>query len=188
MQGSIGPSSAEGMEVREMETSQGKKKYLGVGLLLFLSILVLLVFSIRPSFGPELPTAPKKTEVFFKVKIINAQTLKEWLEKGRPFLLVNASWPQEYAQGHIPTAVSLHRLGLSNPGYPSSVANAKEGDRQIPVIFYCNGPAWSKADPCVRAIVRELQNGSKQVYWFKEGMRAWRALGYPMTSSSKKVF
>lgn len=138
------------------------------------------------SLPPELPQPEQGRETRFRVNFLEAHELKDWLQEGKPFRLVDARWPQEYHRGHIPTAVSVPRAGISNPGYRSSNASAKEGGRQVPVVFYCNGPAWGKMDPCVRAIVRELLTGS-EVYWFKGGMRAWRAHGYPVVQPERET-
>ncbi|MFQ5882408.1 MAG: rhodanese-like domain-containing protein [Candidatus Methylomirabilales bacterium] len=165
-----------------MITTHGTKRYLylGVGLLLF-PISAFLVYSstLSSSSRPDLPSTPEKGETPVKVNFIKAHELKDWLDNGAPFLLVDARRPEEYANGHIPTAVSVDRHPLSKRG-------RNQGKRQVPVIFYCNGPVWGQADPCVRAIARAFQSGSNQVYWFKEGIRAWRAQGYSVMTSSQE--
>lgn len=178
---SLSPTVARRMT--GLEVNHGTKKYLGVSLLLPISAFVVYLGSLSPTL--DVPVTPRGDETHLQVNFINAHELREWLEKGQPFVLVDARWPMEYAHGHIPTGVSVHRLGLSNPGYQFSRASAKEGGGQVPVVFYCNGPATVKSDPCVRAIVRELQRGSSQVYWFKGGMRTWRDHGYPVVGGSK---
>jgi len=61
----------------------------------------------------------------------------------------------------------------------------KEGAPHVPVVVYCDGPPMVKSGPCVRAIVRELQRGITDVYWFKGGIKAWRGQGYEVTEVSK---
>ncbi len=161
-----------------MTANQGKIKYLGVSLLLLFPISALLVFSSGLSTGPELPATSQPTEVLSKINTIKAEELKEWLDQGRSFLLLDARSPEEFAAGHIPTAVNLRPHRTSNGG-------VKVEDSEVPIVLYCTGHSGSKNDPCFRAIVREFQNGSSQVYWFKEGMRAWRTQGYPVMTSAK---
>lgn len=178
---SLSPTVARRMTGLRM--NHGTKKYVGVSLLVPISTFVVYLGSLSPTL--DLSMTPRGDEKHLQVNFINAHELREWLEKGQPFDLVDARWPEEYAHGHIPTAVSLHRLGVSNPGYQSSKGSAKESDRQVPLVFYCNAPAMTKSDPCVRAIVRELQRDSSQVYWFKAGMRTWQDNGYPVVGGSK---
>ncbi len=160
-----------------METIRHSKKYLGVGLFLLLSpISILLAFHSGFSFGSKLPTISQATEIPSKVTIINGQELKSWLDQGQSFLLIDARSPEEYADGHIPTAVNIRFLRSSN-------TPAKERGQSTPIVFYCRGYSESKNDRCFQVMVRELQNGSNQMYWFKEGMRAWQAQGYPVISS-----
>jgi rhodanese-related sulfurtransferase len=161
-----------------MGTMQGRKKYLGVSLLLLFPISALLVLSTGPSSGPEPPATSQAAEALPKVNIITAQELQQWLEQGRSFLLLDARSPAEFASGHIPTAVSM-------PLAQSSTMRARRGDQQLPVVFYCNSYSGSTYDRCFQTFVREFQNASSQAYWFKEGMKAWRAQGYPVMTSSR---
>lgn len=160
-----------------METSQGTKKYLG-GSLLFFPISALLLCSSVLSSDAFLPPSSQGSKTPFNVNLIRPQKLKNWLEQGRPLLLVDARRPQQYASGHIPTAVSVHT-------YRSSQKSEQARDGQVPVVFYCNGPGWSQYHLCARAIAQEFRDGSNQVYWFVQGMRAWRAHAYPVVKSSE---
>jgi len=154
-----------------------KKTYL-LGLLLLVPISGLVVFSGVPSSEPE-PGSAQGVDGHSRFSIIDAQELKTWLDEGRSFVLVDARPPEEYASGHIPTAVSLH---LPRP----ADAPAREQEADVPVVFYCNTFSGSTYDRCFQASVRHLQNTPNRVYWFREGMQAWRGQGYPVVRSSRK--
>lgn len=161
---------------RIREAIGGGKKYLAIGLILLLVISVLLVLSSGISFEPKLLATPRAPQGAAKFNLIKAPDLKDWLDQGRSFLLIDARTPEQFADGHIPTAVNRQ---FSRPADTRS----KEKERDRLMVFYCSGYSGSKYDPCSRAVIQELQNDSNQVYWFKEGMVAWQALGYPVMQS-----
>lgn len=158
-----------------MKTIGGTKKYYWVRVFLPISLLLIIVISgtiFSPLPEPQWRNQGSKPPV--AVNFLGAEDVKAWLDARQAFLLVDARRPEEYAWAHIPTAVSTPRFGLLGDGM-----DLEEAGEDHPVVFYCDGPPLNRYGPCVRSIAAQLRNGSPQVYWFKEGMQAWRDRGYP---------
>jgi rhodanese-related sulfurtransferase len=51
-----------------------------------------------------------------------------------------------------------------------------------PLIFFCNGPECWKS---YKASKFALENGFKQVYWYRKGMPEWRVKSMPVVASGK---
>src|SRR4051794_8529568 len=84
----------------------------------------------------------------------------------------------EFAAGHIPGAVNVS----AKPGQPTSlyISDAHEvgrllnGDRNAPVILYCNGPFCGKSSRLAEDL---LAAGHTSVRRYQLGAPVWRALG-----------
>lgn len=159
-----------------MKTIPGTKEYYLVRVFLpivLLSIILVIVTTVFPL--PEAQSQNRRSEIPVEIKFLEPSELKDWIEGGRVFLLVDARRPEEYAREHIPTAVSL-----PYPHLAVARMELEEAGWDDPVVFYCNSPPTCKAGPCATVIARMLQRGANQVYWFKGGMKAWRSVGYPV--------
>lgn len=166
-----------GVSNRLQNVIRVKKKYLAVGLLVLLAGWMTLMASMG---GIEwgLPVTSGAPQANVKFTLVDAQELKDWLDQGRMFVLIDVRSPAEFAAGHIPKAVN-RPLGRS-----PSTGSEHQGQR-VRVVFYCAGSSESGYSPCARAIEQALQSGSQQVYWFKGGMTAWLAQAYPVERSSQ---
>lgn len=133
----------------------------------FITIFVLASFaSERISFALRDASA-KPVAVSF----IDAVELMSWIKTGRAFQLLDARPGRSYDKGHITEAMSLRRR------------SAYDGIGREPIVVYCDHSPVSKLDPCYRAIVSVLQNGLREVYWFKGGIAAWRSAGFVLEKS-----
>ena len=152
------------------------KKYLAVGLLVLLAGWMTLMASLGwIEWG--LPVTSGAPQADVKFTLVDAQELKQWLDQSGGFVLIDARSPAEFAAGHISTAVNKP-LGHS----PRQASDHRE--QRVPVVFYCAGSSESGYSPCGRAIEQAIESGSQQIYWFKGGMTAWLAQGYPVKRSS----
>lgn len=52
-----------------------------------------------------------------------------------------------------------------------------EGHREVPLIFFCQGSyCWESYNAALRAQAA----GFAHVYWYRGGLAAWQAAGFPM--------
>ncbi len=160
----------------EMETIEGMKAYYWMRLFLAISLaLIILIIGISFTSPPEIQGLSRQSEIPVEIRFLAATELKDWVDGGKVFLLVDARRPDEYARGHIPTAVNV-----PYPHLEVARIELEEAGSDDPVVFYCNHPPKGKAGPCATVVARMVESGATQVYWFKGGIKAWRSLGYPV--------
>lgn len=133
-------------------------KATGEAILVCLALLVLA----GPARADHLPT----------VKVIDADQLKTWIDGGKKMLLVDSRIASEYKEGHIPTAINIPAAAMER--------NRKKlpRDTNSMVVFYCNG--WPECKKSHEGCEKAVQWGYQNVYWFREGLPAWQAKGYPV--------
>ena len=87
----------------------------------------------------------------------------------------------EWAISHIPRALNVAaKPGTSMSLYVSDVAEIERlaaGDRQKPLIVYCNGPFCGKSKRVAEELIAA---GFTSVRRYQLGTSVWRALGKPM--------
>ncbi len=153
-----------------------EKKFLAVGLVVLLAgWTTLMAYMGGVEWG--LPVTSGAPPAPVKFTLVDAQDLKDWLDQGGVFVLIDVRSPAEFAAGHIPTAVN-------KPLGHSPTTGSEHQEPSVRVVFYCAGTSASGYSPCARAIEQALRSGSQQVYWFKGGMAAWLAQGYRVERSS----
>ena len=114
---------AQGIEIDFVETPKGK------------------------AFRIDNPGAPPK------VKVLSVQELKQWMDEGREFLLVDVRTPQERELGELACAIGPEELGE-----PS----------KTPVVFYCHHGIRSR-----NAAEVAVQRGYIKVWNLEGGTEAW---------------
>lgn len=115
---------------------------------------------------------PASADHLASVKVINADQLKAWIDQGKKMLLVDSRIAAEYNAGHIPTANNIPTALMDQ--YREKLPK----ERNSLLVFYCNGhPECKKShDACSKAV----QWGYTNVHWFRDGIPAWQAKGYPV--------
>ncbi len=110
---------------------------------------------------------------------VNADQAKAQFDKGAVF--VDARVPAEYAEKHIKGAISVvyketHKKVAKLDPKDSFDLTKLPADKSKAMVFYCNGsPCWrgyKGADAAIKA-------GYKKVSWFRDGLPAWEAKGFP---------
>jgi ABC-type phosphate/phosphonate transport system substrate-binding protein/rhodanese-related sulfurtransferase len=92
-----------------------------------------------------------------------------------------------YREGHIKGAKHVP-YGLNSPKEPDyddavdkfDLAKLPQ-DKNAPMIFQCNGAECWYSYKAARYMVKR---GFKKVYWFRTGLPAWKAAGYPIEKGS----
>jgi len=106
-----------------------------------------------------------------KLTDIGCAELREKMERGESFVLVDALGPISYAGAHLPGAINL------TPTTVDGRAQRRIPDHDTEVVVYCAGP---DCDSSVEVAERLLELGYSNVFHFSGGKEAWRAAGYPL--------
>lgn len=93
------------------------------------------------------------------VKQLSPQKLQEWIQSGKPHLLIDVRTPEEYARAKIPSAVLLD---------DTLRASIEEMDREKTIVCLCHRGARSQA-----AAEHFLRMGFRDVYNLQGGIDAW---------------
>lgn len=117
--------------------------------------------------------------------IVNAEQVKKLMAQGVPIYDVR---PLAHRRsGFIPGSISVP-YEMNSPkevDYDDSVDRFDLGklpkDKNAPMIFQCNGGECWFSYKAARYMVKR---GFKRVYWFRTGLPAWQAAGYPMRQGS----
>ena len=126
----------------------------------------------RGSFSPE---------VLAGVTIPTAEQVKQLMGQG--VLLVDVRPQAQFREAHIPGAINVSYL-MNSPKeveYDDSVdafdIARLPKDKSTPIIFQCNGPECWYSYKAARYM---LKRGYTRIYWFRTGLPAWKAAGYPL--------
>jgi len=93
--------------------------------------------------------------------------------KSRAALFVDAQAAEDYAQGHIPAALSLP----FDPLAKDLETRVKALPKESPLILYCSAISCSLAEELAE-YVRDF--GYKNTLIMPEGIQGWRDAGYPI--------
>lgn len=105
-------------------------------------------------------------------KSIDRKELKEKMDRGDDFVLVEVLGPKAYKEAHIKGAINIP---LENIGH-----KAKERfDPEQEIIVYC---ADKECQASPKAAKKLEAMGFKNVLNYKEGKADWQEAGYPMES------
>jgi rhodanese-related sulfurtransferase len=96
--------------------------------------------------------------------LIGRDELRQKLERGEPFVLVDALAPMAYAHSHLPGAVNLP------PEWVDERAPRRIPDHDTEVVVYCSS---ATCESSVEVGVRLLELGYRNVRHYREGKRDW---------------
>ncbi|MEX1112653.1 MAG: rhodanese-like domain-containing protein [Candidatus Andersenbacteria bacterium] len=105
------------------------------------------------------------------VKTLSTQELKQWIDEGQQFVLLDVLMPASYEARHIPTAKSA---SVNEPDFMEN-AQGVIPNKEIAVVAYCSS-AQCGASP--RAAAQLIEAGYTNVYHYKEGLAGWQDAGY----------
>jgi rhodanese-related sulfurtransferase len=102
---------------------------------------------------------------------VSRETLREKIESGDEFVLVDALSPMSYAMSHLPGAISIP------PEQVDERAPRRIPDRDTEVVVYC---ADVTCDSSVTVANRLIELGYRNVRHYAEGKRDWVQGGLPL--------
>lgn len=102
---------------------------------------------------------------------IDCESLRGKVERGDPFVLVDALAPIAFAGAHLPGAVNIP------PPSVDALARRKIPDLDTEIVVYCAGP---DCDSSVEVSERLLELGYRNVRHFAGGKQSWRERGLPL--------
>jgi rhodanese-related sulfurtransferase len=113
-------------------------------------------------------------------KVVSAAEAQQLIERGAA--IVDARNDKEYKAARIPKAVLIPYVekSLKDVAFDPRLdqfAGLEQLDKARPTIFACNGAECWKSYKASKAA---LQQGFKQVYWFRGGLPEWEAAGLPV--------
>jgi rhodanese-related sulfurtransferase len=102
---------------------------------------------------------------------VTRDELREMLERGDDFVLVDALSPMSFAASHLPGAINL------TPGWVDERALRRIPDLDAEIVVYCES---ADCDSSVSVANRLAELGYRNVAHYAEGKRDWAAAGLPL--------
>lgn len=110
------------------------------------------------------------------IPLIERQGLKEKIERGEEFHLVEALPESMYRQGHLPGAVNVP------PPKVSELAPELLPDKSALIVVYCANPTCTSSEYVARALAAQ---GYTNVMVYAGGKEEWIAAGLPLEQEGK---
>jgi rhodanese-related sulfurtransferase len=102
---------------------------------------------------------------------ISRESLRQKIERGDEFVLVDALPPLAYAASHLPGAINMP------PEYVAARARRRIPDSHTEVVVYC---ASLTCDSSLVVADRLVELGYRNVRHYVEGKRDWAEAGLPL--------
>ena len=102
---------------------------------------------------------------------ITRESLRERIESGDEFVLVDALSPMSYAMSHLPGAINI------TPDWVDDRARRRIPDANTEIVVYC---ADLTCDSSVAVANRLIELGYRNVRHYAEGKRDWVEAGLPL--------
>jgi rhodanese-related sulfurtransferase len=108
---------------------------------------------------------------------VTADELRQKLERGDDFVLIDALAPMVYAHSHLPGAINM----------PPSAVDALRCTKRIPdldteIVVYCSN---AECDDSIATAERLRELGYTNVRHYAGGKDEWRRLGLPLERAGK---
>jgi rhodanese-related sulfurtransferase len=132
-----------------------------------------LLLLLTVAFGFAAPYAMAKEDSPTEIAgatTVDAAKAKELFDKGVSFIDVRSN--KDWEAGRIPGATHIELKKVYNEAELSKVVKKDQE-----VVMYCNGPKCHRSS---KASAKAVGWGFSKVYYFREGLPAWKAAGYPV--------
>ena len=114
-------------------------------------------------------------------KVIGSREAQDLIAKG--VAIYDVRDEEEFRTAHIPGSIwvpyregSAKEVGF-DPADDQFALNRLPKDKNAPLIMYCDGTICWKG---YKSATMAIQNGWKNVYWFRGGFPEWKAAGLPI--------
>lgn len=107
------------------------------------------------------------------VKMIARDELKQWMDEGKDFVLLDVLKSESYEARHLPTA--LH-ADSSDSDFLDKVA-ALVASKETLIVVYCGSFTCQKSPKVAHTLA---EAGYTNVYDFEGGLADWQDAGYPL--------
>ncbi|MDD5163198.1 MAG: rhodanese-like domain-containing protein [Candidatus ainarchaeum sp.] len=105
-----------------------------------------------------------------QITVISREELKEKIDNGEKFLLVEVLSREEYGQGHLPNAINIPLSELPERA-------SKELEKEKEIIVYCSDFSCRASGTAAHFL---LHMGYQNVKEFAGGKKQWVQAGYPI--------
>lgn len=133
-------------------------------------------------FAVALPVFAANTpESLNGATVVNADKAKELMGGGAK--MIDTRVAAEYAETHIVGAINVpyKEKSAKSPDFDAGQdgfdLSKLPADKNVAIISHCNGAECWKSYKGASAMIKA---GYKKVYWFRDGIPAWKAKGYPV--------
>ncbi|MCG8552891.1 MAG: rhodanese-like domain-containing protein [Desulfobacterales bacterium] len=120
------------------------------------------------------------------INIIDSATLKNWLDQGEDFYLLDARKASDYESGYIPGAENCivpSDISIEAAAIDKTVAvlkkyeSLRDIEKSDKIVAYCNSVTCWRSPKASLALVKM---GFSNVFWLREGIYTWKKNGFPV--------
>ena len=113
------------------------------------------------------------------LKTIDSKELKEWIDDGKDFVLIDVLSSLSFEGRHLPGAKNVN---FQQPDFLKKVMDIVD-DKDKPVVVYCSS-FQCQLSPAAGSDLVEA--GYKDVYHFAGGLADWQDVGYDFEDAGDK--
>jgi rhodanese-related sulfurtransferase len=107
---------------------------------------------------------------------IDRESLRQKIERGNEFVLVDALSPMSFARSHLPGAINV------TPDWVDGRARRRIPDFDTEIVVYCENP---HCDSSVIVANRLIELGYGNVHHYAGGKSDWIAAGLPLEQRTR---
>ncbi len=115
------------------------------------------------------------------MQTITAEQLKDMLDAGEPFKLINVLPEHTFRQEHIPGSINLP---VEDENFLHRVQERIGADKGYPIVVYCASTECD-ASPKAGQILDEA--GFTNIMDFEAGTAGWKDAGYPIETGAAQT-
>ena len=113
--------------------------------------------------------------------VTTVQVMNEMQQHSRMVLVDSLQYPHQstlLGAIHLPNSGGFGTFNDQvQAGLQNDLLRAVQGHREVPLVFFCQGnQCWESYNAALRARAAGFPN----VFWYRGGLQAWQAAGFPM--------